>query len=515
MAGFLTKLKNSFQQNDLSDFLKEVSSLGLGYRDKVIKNSRAFGNTQTMLTNGMSFLNTEDDYAMFLALSIPDINLRKNIAFFDKQYYQKRETLRSISMQDEIEDILNIIADEAIVYNEDNYFCIPNKLKLNLTNKDEIEKSVEKNLKKIYTYFGFQDDNAAWSYFYKWLVDGYLAFEIIYDDIQKNIIGFKEIDVITLEPGMDISPEGDAHQVWYQYKGDNARERMLYDSQIIYISYSSINSPSRISYVERLVRAFNILRIMEQTRLIWAVVNSSFKLKFVIPVGGKSNNRAKQSLSQLMQRYNEDISFNDDEGSVSIQGKPNLPFMKQFWFPEKDGASPTVETVGGDGPDLADTEALRYFQDKLKLVSKIPFSRFERMDGGGNVDITGEQLGRDERKFGRFIQRLRRTWGELIVKPLWLQMYLDYPALKDDVEFRASIGIDFVKDNYFEEVKEIELTNKKLDYINNFANLMDADGTSPYFPIEFLIKKYLRFTTDEIAEIDELKKKARTAATEA
>ena len=35
------------------------------------------------------------------------------------------------------------------------------------------------------------------------MVDGYLAFEIIYSPDQKEIIGFKEIDPVTLIPGLN------------------------------------------------------------------------------------------------------------------------------------------------------------------------------------------------------------------------------------------------------------------------------------------------------------------------
>ena len=65
MAGFIQKVTKSFQNKNVSEFLKDLSSLGLGYKDQVIKNSIAVGYTQNMITNGMPFLNTEDNYQMF------------------------------------------------------------------------------------------------------------------------------------------------------------------------------------------------------------------------------------------------------------------------------------------------------------------------------------------------------------------------------------------------------------------------------------------------------------------
>ena len=52
----------------------------------------------------------------------------------------------------------------------------------------------------------------------------------------------------------------DGKKVWIQYKDDPTKERVLYDSQIIYIAYSSLSTASRVSYVERLIRSFNSIK---------------------------------------------------------------------------------------------------------------------------------------------------------------------------------------------------------------------------------------------------------------
>ena len=109
--------------------------------------------------------------------------------------------------------------------------------------------------------------------------------------------------------------------MWVQYKGGGAKERKLWDSQIIYLSYSQVNSPMRISYVERLTRSFNLLRIMETTRIIWAVSNASFKTQFIIPVGGKSKTRAKQSLGYLpkMENHQKSVRLVEMDQILEIQ----------------------------------------------------------------------------------------------------------------------------------------------------------------------------------------------------
>ena len=497
MAGFTDRRGPLSTGNPVRKILKDLSNLGMAYDDMIIRNSRAVGFTENQM--GYSFnpmgSDSDDMYGAFAALSLTDTTLKKNIAFFDQDYVRKRDQLRTFAVQDEIEEILDVITDEAIVFDETNYMAYAN---FNGHIGESIEEEINDVYNNIYNYFGFSDSVSPWNYFRKWMIDGYLAFEIVYNDKQTEIIGFKELDPISLMPGID---DEDGKKVWIQYKGEGAKERKLWDSQIIYISYSQVNSPMRISYVERLIRSFNLLRIMEHSRIIWAVSNASFKTQFTIPVGGKSKTRAKQSLSTLMNSYREVVDFNFESGEIQTNGKPMMPFNKEYWLPSKDGESPEIQTIGGDGPDLGDTESLKYFSDKLQLASKIPFSRFDR-EGGNTYDMEASGMLRDEIKFGRFISRLRSIWQEILVKPMYLQMCLNHPELKNDIAFKAGLGLNFVKDNVFEEMKEMELQTKRVDFIGNMKtqlSTMTADMEEiPYFDLGFLIKRYGGFTRDDI-----------------
>ena len=40
MSGFIKKFVNSFKENRLSDFLKDISALGMKYNSQVLKNSQ-------------------------------------------------------------------------------------------------------------------------------------------------------------------------------------------------------------------------------------------------------------------------------------------------------------------------------------------------------------------------------------------------------------------------------------------------------------------------------------------
>lgn len=507
MAGFTDRRKGVLTgANPVRKALKDLSTLGMAYDDMVIRNSRAVGFTENQIGYGLMNpmgSDADDMYAAFAALSLTDTSLKKNISYFDKDYQRKRDQLKAFAVQDEIEDILDIITDEAIVFDETNYFAY-SKFNGEISNK--IEEEIGDVYNNIYAYFGFSDAIQPWNYFRKWLVEGFLAFEIIYNDKQTEIIGFKELDAISLMPGVDTDT---GKKMWVQYKGGGPKERKLWDSQIIYLSYSQVNSPQRISYVERLIRSFNLLRVMETTRIIWAVSNASFKTQFIIPVGGKSKTRAKQSLGQLMNSYREVVDFNYESGEIQTNGKPMMPFNKEYWLPSKDGEQPEISTIGGDGPDLGDTESLTYFSDKLKVASKIPFSRFDKE--GSTYDMDASGMLREEIKFSKFINRLRSIFQEILVKPVYLQMCLNHVELKNDVAFKAGLGINFVRDNVFEEMKDMELQTKRVDFIGNMKtqlSIMDSEMNEiPFFDLGWLIKKYGGLTIDDFKSNERAKKR--------
>jgi hypothetical protein len=177
-----------------------------------------------------------------------------------------------------------------------------------------------------------------------------------------------------------------------------------------------------------------------------------------------------------------------------------MPFSKEYWFPSKDGETPEVEAVAGDGPEISDTEAVKYFSDKLKMVSKIPFNRFDK-DSPAGYEVAAEGMLRDEIRFSRFVNRLRSIFKEILVKPLYIQMILDHPELADDISFKTSVSITFNSDNIFEEQKQIELSNTRLDYIDKMKGFseMDASGLEEvYWDLDFLMHRYGGFSEDDL-----------------
>lgn len=495
MAGFLDRFSQNRILSTIQERIREIANLGIRYDDMVVKNSHAIGYTESQLMKQGVIPNETLTYA----LAMSDTSVKKYIAHFDKDYKTRRDFLRKFSMNGEVQWALDTITDECIVQDEQNYFCYPSTINMDL--KEDIIDAYEKTFNKIYAYWRFNDDITAWQYMYQLLVDGFLAFEIVYNDKGKKIIGFKELDPMSIRPDVEKQADGTFKNIWWQYEEDLRMKRKLYDSQVIYIAYAKGNTISRVSYVERLVRSFNLLRIMEHTRIIWNVMNASFRLKMVVPIGSKSPQKAKESLGELMSIYKEDVRLDNDSGELFINGRPNIQFFKNYMIPGNDrGEQTTIEVMGGEGPDLSNMDTLAYFWDKFKLDSKIPFGRWDKATNGGLFQSTVDAVDREEIRFGRFINRLRSVFQEIIVKPVYLQLVLDFPDLADDEIFKGQVGVRFNKNNIFEDMKEMDLYSKRAEFLAAMKAVKTMKGGNEvdYFHPEFLIQWGLKLPANLI-----------------
>lgn len=510
MAGFTNTNRNTASNpNPVTRMLRSLSSFGMNYKDDVIKNVRSMNldlQTAQLQTNPVTgqigSINDENIQVLFARMSATDPTISKGYFNLSEENYQKKkEQLRRFALQDEIEEILDIICEESIVFDGANKFA---NVKLNYKADQAILDEFADEYNKIYNYFGFYDTVQATDYFRKWLIDGFLAFEIVYNEDQTEIIGFIELDPACLTPGIDPNTN---EKIWFVNQrvginGQTTQDRILYDSQIIYLSYAKADTVSRISYVERLIRSFNILRTMEATRIIWAVTNASYKTQYIIPVGSVQSPRGRQTLAQAMANYKELVDFDWDSGEIKTNGRPMLQFYKDIFMASEGGETPQIQNIGNDGPEISDTEALRYFRDKLRQASKIPFTRFEKEQGEGQYTMSAEGIAREEIRFSKFIGRLRAIFSEILIKPTYLQMCLKHKNIMTDMNFRVNLGLEYNKDSVFEENKEIELLQKKADFISSIMGsivVVDDEGNeSPYFDIDFMVREYLGLSDEKL-----------------
>jgi hypothetical protein len=395
------------------------------------------------------------------------------------------------------------MTNEAIVYDTDlTYFAEPfievqEMHYIKPDHKKKIEDILGRNYCKLYKMLNWK--YKAWDDFKRWLVEGILAWEIVWDSLDKptEIIGLIPIDPATLTKKYEKNKF-----YWIQYKGIQGKERKLLDSQVIYVPFQDTESVNRVSYLERLIRPFNIYRIIEQAQLIWTITNSSYKMKFTIPVKSMNKTMAMQTLSSAMNRYKEDIKFVSDTGELTINGQATMPFNKEYWFPESDSGSPEIDTISGDGPELNDNDQLKYYKNTLYKVSKIPLSRFDQESGETWFGADATSVARVEIDFARYVNRLRNQFSQIIIKPLQLQMAIAIPELQDNKQFLDAISLQYKSYNLFEEMMEMELMQKRVEFIQTMKESMidmDVEGNEiKYFSSKFLVQKYLKYSIEDI-----------------
>ena len=499
----------------ISKILTMLSRYGMSYDDKVYKNMVALP-ADKLLQPKDPFIG-QTLYGNTGFIDNWKVKGEEEKSFSEKTIQQKVEVLRKMASQPELEDILDTMANECIVYDDNEaYICTPFLdtaliQELNERSADEIRAAVESAFYKIYLLLNWKRN--AWNDFHRFLVDGILCFEITYDDLAnpKSITGIVPVNPATLTKVIE-----DGITYWIQFKDVVGQERKLLDTQIIYIKYEDTGVSSRQSYLERLIRPFNIYRIVEQAQVVWTVTQSSFKTMFTIPVAGMNKAKGMQTLSQAMNRYKEDISFNTETGELQVNGKMNMPFNKEYWMAENENGKPEIETLVDNGPQLNDSEQLKYFEQKLFKMSKIPSSRFDKDAQSTWFGSDPTQQLREEINFGRFVNRIRNTFADIMLKPLRIQLSLSIPEIKNDKRILDSISLRFNSYNQFEEMANIEIMSKRVEFIGTMKDsltITDSEGEEiPYFSPKFLILKYLKMSEADLELNEKYKREDKILA---
>jgi hypothetical protein len=170
---------------------------------------------------------------------------------------------------------------------------------------------------------------------------------------------------------------------------------------------------------------------------------------------------------------------------------------EDYWFPRREGNRTTeVDTLPASG-SLSDNESLMYFQTKLYKSLNVPVARLQpetMYTFGRTSEITREEL-----KFSKFIQRLRARFSILFDRCLEKQLILKGIIAPDEwKEIQDKLRYDFMKDNFFEELKQAEILREKL---TTLRDIEDHIGT--YFSRNWVRKNVLFMSDSDIEEMDE------------
>ena len=490
----------------LGKTLKAIGSYGQIYNKQILKHKTAESDDPRLETNEYALLNS---YVNSIDIRYSKYN---KLAYNLFNELRKRNYLIELSLQPEVEDILDTLVDEVIVKNpEKKYVFKPIFDAMDIIDlKDGVEEQINDAITawfpKLYRMLGLGDQGAK-KLVKNFLIWGKIAFEIIYDSLENptKIIGIIPIDAITLTEAWE---NGQRFYIQEPKFGISCQQRVLHDSQVIFIQWDE--DYGRISYVERLLRYFNIYRIMERSKILWFITHSQARTHFTIPTAGKGRAKSAQTLASAMNRYSDHIEFDDETGTLMVNGESTWTASKEFWTAETDSGKPQIEDVSAEGIDLSETGSISFYEGRLYKISKIPINRFDPSSSEAwNIDPTSQR--REEIKFSNFVNGIRSKISPVVIKPLQIHLCLKFPELIQDDEILSSIVLEYEHNNVFDEMADMEIMDKKVDFISKLQESLvvtDAAGREhKYFPRNYLVQKYLKLSDEEIKTIQKMKKK--------
>ena len=257
-----------------------------------------------------------------------------------------------------------------------------------------------------------------------------------------------------------------------------------------------LNKNMTLSHLHKAIKAVNQLRMIEDSLVIYRLSRAPERRIFYIDVGNLPKNKAEQYLREVMGRYRNKLVYDANTGEIK-DDKKFMSMLEDFEFPRREGGRGTeISTLPG-GQNLGELEDVKYFQRSCIKLLNVPSSRLET-ETTFNIGRAAE-ITRDEVKFQKFIARLRKRFSELFMDLLKTQLILKgIVSIEEWEEMKTHIQFDYIADNYFTELKEIEIRNERMNQVNT----MDP-YVGKYFSVEYMRRQVLKQTDVEMKEIDE------------
>ena len=176
--------------------------------------------------------------------------------------------------------------------------------------------------------------------------------------------------------------------------------------------------------------------------------------------------------------------------------RSRMSMLEDFWLPRREGGRGTEITTLPGGQNLGELEDIKYFQNKLYRSLNIPISRLEA-DTGFNMGRSAE-ITRDEVKFTKFVQKLRKKFSTLFHDVLKTQLILKGIIAPEDWEKnKEKISYDWLQDNHFSELKDLEILGEKIDITDRLT-----DYIGKYYSHDWVRRNVLQQSETEIEELD-------------
>jgi hypothetical protein len=437
---------------------------------------------------------------------------------------------REMALHPECDSAIEDVVNEAIVSDTNDS---PVEIELsNLNASDGIKNKIREEFKNILDLLDFQ--TKAHEIYRNWYVDGRLYYHKVID-LKKPEEGIQELRYIDAMKMRYVrqAVKQDKNRLSnintdnpMDYEFPQIEEYFLYTPKanfptqnpssmtggqkgikftkdsIAYCTSGLVdrNKGSTLSYLNKAIKALNQLRMIEDSLVIYRLSRAPERRIFYIDVGNLPKVKSEQYLRDVMMRYRNKLVYNADTGEIK-DDKKYMSMLEDFWLPRREGGRGTEITTLPGGQNLGEITDIKYFQEKLYKSLNVPPSRIGG-DSGFNLGRSSEIL-RDEIKFSKFVGRLRKRFSALFSDMLRTQLLLKNVVTPEDWDLMSEhIQYDFLYDNHFSELKESELMTERL----NLAATAEP-YIGKYYSQDYIRRKVLRQTDEEILEQDKIMKK--------
>ncbi len=257
-----------------------------------------------------------------------------------------------------------------------------------------------------------------------------------------------------------------------------------------------LNKRMTMSFLHKAIKSLNQLRMIEDALVIYRLSRAPERRIFYIDVGNLPKIKAEQYLRDVMARYRNKLVYDSNTGEMR-DDKKHMSMLEDFWLPRREGGRGTEITTLPGGQNLGELKDVEYFRKKLYNSLNLPPSRLTDDNKGFNLGKTTEVL-RDEIKFTKFIGRLRKRFSELFQDILKTQLILKGVIAPEDWDdMKEHIQYDYLFDNHFNELKELEMSNMRMQTVTQMDPFVGK-----YYSIEHVRRNILGQTDKDYKEMD-------------
>jgi hypothetical protein len=415
-----------------------------------------------------------------------------------------REVAQYPDCDNAIEDIVN----ECIISDSDEF---PVSITLDdVKLSDSIKKKISEEFDNIIDLLDF--DSKAHEILRSWYIDGRLYYHILIDEKNiknginelryvdpRKIRKIKKINKKKNEKGVEIVTDIEEYYL-YNDKGisENTTQGVrLSSDSIVYCPSGLIdaNTNMMMSYLHKAIKPVNQLKMVEDSLVIYRVSRAPERRIFYIDVGNLPKLKAEQYVNDIMNKYRNKIVYDAGTGEIRDDRK-HLSMMEDFWMPRREGGKGTEITTLAGGANLGQIEDIQYFQNKLYQALNVPITRLQPGQGF-NIGRASE-ITRDEVKFNKFVNRLRKKFSNLFLDILRVQLISKNIIRSDEWDLISrDIGFDYRKDNFVSEMKDNEVMQQRIQMLQSIEGYVGR-----FYSAAWVRKNVLMQTEDEIKEID-------------